>query len=75
MGDRICNWLATEFPGMCRWVGGMGEWEAVAFAVGLIVFGYLVYVAVYNAYLTAIGYEEPEAPAAYSWVDADYYER
>lgn len=75
MGDRICNWLAAEFPLLVRWIGGMSEWEAVAFAVGLIVFGYLVYVAAYNAYLTAIGYEEPEAPAAYSWVGADYYER
>ena len=75
MGDKICNWLGSNFPFLVRWVGGMSEWEAVAFGVGIMVFGYLLYVAVYNLYLTAIGYEEGPGREPYPWVDADYHEQ
>lgn len=74
MGDKICNWIEAEFPFLVRWIGGMGEWEAVAFGVGLLVFGYLIYIAAYNVYLTAIGYEDAPERENYPWVDADYHE-
>lgn len=48
MGDKICAWFETELPHLTRWIGGMSEWEAVAFAIGLMVFGYLIYAAAWN---------------------------
>lgn len=63
MGDRICNWLAAEFPLFVRWIGGMGEWEAVAFAAALMVFMYLIYSAAWNAWLYAAGLFPGQSPA------------
>lgn len=57
-GDKICEWFAAKFPLMCRFVGGMTEWEAVAFAIGLMVFMYLAYTAAYNIWLNATGYAQ-----------------
>lgn len=79
MGDKICEWFATELPGLTRWIGGMSEWEAVAFAVGLMAFSYLIYVAGWNLWqgikygetLIYIDDEEDFEP----WMDEELWRR
>lgn len=71
MGDKICNWVLAQFPVLCRWVNGMSEWEAVAFALGLMVLGYLIYAAAWNAWLYAAGLLPGQSPAT---ADKEDYE-
>lgn len=74
MGDKICDWFCRELPGLTQWIGGMSASEAVVFAIGLMVFAYLIYAVAYNIYLNIAGYEYYEYEIYEPWMDRDALE-
>lgn len=76
MGDKICNWVLAQFPVLCRWVGGMEEWQLIGFTVLIFSLGYALSVAIYNAYLTVIDAQINEDYEDFNpgWMDVELWE-
>lgn len=76
IGDKICEWIAGNFPVMCRIVGGMSKWQLVAVGLGMLGLIYVVYAAAWNLWLNITGYalcindDEPYE----DWMDAEIWE-
>ena len=71
MGARICEWIAGNFPVMCRIVGGMSEWQLVGFGLLLLLGIFAVYTAAWNVWLCAV---EVWNGRRYGWDEYEPYE-
>lgn len=73
IGEKICDWFIRELPSLTAWIGGMSDWQAVAFAIGLLLVAYAMYVAAYNLYLTWCGVDFSDNEPFQDWMDWDLY--
>lgn len=76
IGEKVSAWISAEMPRLVAWVGGMEEWQLIGFTVLIFTLGYALYVAVYNAYLTAVGAYADEDYLDFEpgWMDAELWE-